>query len=169
MIRLIAAINTRRVIGKDNTLVWNIPGDLARFRRLARTGPNIMGRKTWDSLPMHPLKGRLNIVISREPGFRAEGAAVVDSFEKALARAKEEGTDDIWVIGGGQIYALALPYADQLDLTLVDDESDDEGWAHFPPFEGFEVVPNEDPADNGTRTENGVTYEYLTLRPASSA
>jgi dihydrofolate reductase len=170
MLRLIAAINTRRVIGDGTSLLWHIPEDMARFRRLTTSGPVIMGRKTWLSIPekYRPLKDRLNIVISRDPNFRAEGARVVDSFEKARELATGAGTDDQWVIGGGEIYALALPVADQLDLTLIEDDADDEGWAHFPPFTEFDIVPNEDPNDNGVREHDGVRYEFVTLRPSAN-
>jgi dihydrofolate reductase len=169
MIRLIAAINTNRVLGDGDKLLWDIPGDLNRFRRLARTGPNIMGRKTWDSLPYKPLKGRLNIVISRDPSFEAPGAKVADSFERGLEIARKEGTEDIWVIGGSAIYELALPCADQLDLTYVHDTLENPTWPHFPPLGDFEEIPNADPQDNRTMTENGITYEFVTLRRRPSA
>lgn len=168
-INLIAVLNKKRAIGKDNDLVFQLPADLARFRRLTRGMPVIMGTRTWESIPKHPLPGRLNIVVSRNPHYSADGATMVTTIEKALGLAKDSTDSDIWVIGGGVIYGLALPYAERLYLTIVDDDS--EGDTYFPDYSEFtEVIPNEEPSENGVHTENGLTFRYVTLsRPSSSS
>jgi dihydrofolate reductase len=127
---LIAAVARNGAIGRDNQLLFRIPGDLPRLKRLTLGHPVIMGRKTWDSLPPknRPLPGRLNIVVTRNRDWRAEGATVVHSFEDALQHTR--GAQQAFVIGGAELYALALPYADRLDLTEVDQDA--EGDAFFP-------------------------------------
>ena len=130
---LIAAMARNRVIGIDNRLPWHLPEDLQHFRNVTRGHPVIMGRKTWESLPtaFRPLPGRLNIVISRQPDYRAEGAQVVSSLEAALNQTG--GLPEAFVIGGAQLYTLALPRADRLMLTEV--EMDVQGDAWFPEFD----------------------------------
>lgn len=162
MISLIAAISKQtRAIGKDNGLIWDLPTDMARFRALTKGHPVIMGRKTWESLPEahRPLPGRTNIVITRDSTFAAEGAATATSIEDALAFAQQApGSDEIYVIGGGQIYTLALPYADRLDLTEVDDAVS--GDAYFPEFTGFTESERE------YMEENGMRYDFVTYTRA---
>jgi dihydrofolate reductase len=151
---LIAAIGAgNRALGKDGQLLWQIPDDLKRFKALTSGHPVIMGRKTWESLPekFRPLPERLNIVVTRQDGYEAAGAEVCASLEKAfeVARASEEtraaegGADssedssqtpnEIFVIGGGELYKEALPFADKLYLTLIDEEKD--GDVFFPDYE----------------------------------
>src|SRR5262249_46824197 len=114
MIVAIAAVSKQtRAIGKDNGLIWDLPADLARFRALSKGHPVIMGRRTWESLPEkhRPLPGRTNIVVTRNADYAAEGAEVVTSIDDALVLAKQApGSDVIVVMGGGEIYSLALPY-----------------------------------------------------------
>jgi dihydrofolate reductase len=133
----VAALARNRVIGRDNALPWRLSEDLKRFKALTLGHPIIMGRKTWDSIIARngkALPGRLNIVISRSPDdlINAPGATrdvrFVATLEQALAAA--EGAAEIFVIGGEQIYALALPRADRLCLTEV--LADVEGDAFFP-------------------------------------
>lgn len=167
MIFLIAALSKQtRAIGKEGGLIWDIPTDMKRFRELTRDHPIIMGRKTWDSLPdgRRPLPHRTNIVITRDESFAPEGALVAHSIEDAIELAKdEEGSDQIWVIGGGQIYEAALPYADRLYLTEIDDPTD--GDAHFPPYDDFNQVWSIE-----SREENGIRYDFVVLaRPPSTS
>jgi dihydrofolate reductase len=140
---LIAGVARNGVIGRDNQLLWRLPEDLAWFRRQTQGSPIIMGRKTWDSLPerYRPLPGRRNIVLSRRPGFAAEGAEVVADLDAALALAAD--APKVFVIGGAQVYAAALPRADQLMLTEV--ERDYEGDTHFPAWDrhAFDEVSRE--------------------------
>lgn len=120
-ISLIAVIGRNRELGKDGRLIWFIPEDLRRFRKLTWGNTVIMGRKTWESLSdeFRPLPGRTNIVITRQKGYEAKGAIVFNSFEAAIATANRE----VFVIGGGEIYTTALPYASRLFLTLIDAEA----------------------------------------------
>ena len=133
---LIWAMARNRTIGHNNALPWYLPADLKYFKRVTLGKPVIMGRKTWDSIG-RPLPGRTNIVITRDRGFQAEGARVVSSLDEALALAEKicliDGAEEAVVIGGAQIYALALPHAQRLYLTQVHAEV--EGDAHFPPLD----------------------------------
>jgi len=126
---LVAALGQNRVIGRDNQLCWHIPEDLARFRRITAGEAVLMGRKTWESLPaaVRPLPGRQNVVVSRQPDYAAPGAQVATSLEAALALVERER---VFVIGGEQLYCLAMPCADILELTEV--ELAPEGDAFFP-------------------------------------
>ena len=127
---IIAAVAKNRVIGKDNTLIWNIPEDMAHFKALTSGQTVIMGRKTWESLPprFRPLPGRRNIVISRQADFAAPGAELAASLEAALQLAAQAET--AFIIGGEQIYRQAMDVADRLEITEVDQEP--EGDARFP-------------------------------------
>ena len=117
---LIAAVARNGAIGKNNGLLWSEPEDHKHFRRVTMGCPVIMGRKTWDSLParFRPLPGRRNIVITRDRAWRAEGAQAVASIADALALLS--GTPKAFVIGGAEVYALALPLVDELVLTEID-------------------------------------------------
>lgn len=132
LITLIVAIARNRAIGHDNQLLWHLPGDLPRFKKLTMGAPIIMGRKTWDSIGK-PLPGRRNIVVSRNPWLQLDGAETVRSLEAGLALCV--GAPEIFVIGGAQIYTQAMPCADKLLVTEVD--KDAEGDAFFP-----EIAPN---------------------------
>lgn len=117
---LIVAIGTSRAIGRDNQLPWYLPADLVRFKKLTTNHPIIMGRKTFESLPNGALPNRTNIVITRDPSYQAPGAKVVTSLEAALEEAKKNEDQEVFVIGGAQIFALALPLADRVYMTIVE-------------------------------------------------
>ena len=125
---IIAAVARNRVIGKDNTLIWNIPEDMAHFKALTSGHAVIMGRKTWESLPprFRPLPGRRNIVISRQADFAAPGAEHAGSLEAALQLAAQAET--AFIIGGEQIYRQAMDVADRLEITEVDLEPAGDAW-----------------------------------------
>ena len=127
---LIAAVARNRAIGKDNALLVHLPGDLPRFKKLTLGHSVIMGRKTWDSLG-RPLPQRRNIVITRNRSWHAEGAEAAASLADALALVATE--PKAFVIGGAQIYAEALPFADELALTEIDADLD--GDAFFPEWD----------------------------------
>ncbi len=129
MISLIAALAADRVIGMENAMPWNLPADLAWFKRNTLNKPVIMGRLTWESIG-RPLPNRLNIVVSSQPG-NAEGVTWVSSIEEAINVAGD--AEEIMVIGGGRIYAQLLDRADRLYLTHIDAEV--EGDTHFPDYE----------------------------------
>lgn len=114
---LIWAQSTSGVIGRGGDIPWRVPEDLGHFKGVTLGHTVVMGRRTWDSLPAaaRPLPGRRNVVLSRQPGFLAEGAEVVGSLEDALT-----GPGDTWVIGGEQIYTLAMPVAIRCEVTEVD-------------------------------------------------
>src|SRR5687767_7423224 len=118
-INLIYARAANGVIGKDGTMPWHLPEDLAHFKQLTHGCPVIMGRKTWDSLPprFRPLPGRTNIVITRQDGWQAEGATPAASLDHALDLAG--AVPDIWVIGGAQIYAQAEALAVRAEVTEI--------------------------------------------------
>ena len=127
---LIAAVARNGAIGKAGGLVWREPEDQKHFRRVTMGCPVIMGRKTWESLParFRPLPGRRNVVITRNPAWQAEGAEAVVSLDAALALLAD--APKAFVIGGAEIYALALPRADELVLTEIDADLD--GDTFFP-------------------------------------
>lgn len=116
MITMIAAAAENNALGKDNDLVWHLPDDFKRFKNLTTGHPIIMGRKTFESFPQ-PLPNRTHIVITRNENYLANGAVVVNSLEKAIEMAKEDPQP--FIIGGGEIYNLALPKADKIELTRV--------------------------------------------------
>lgn len=132
---LIAAIADNRVIGRDNQLPWHLPVDLKHFKALTLGKPIIMGRKTWDSLG-RPLPGRLNLVVSRQPGLLLEGAEVFPSLEAALIRAeawaRAEDAEELMLIGGAQLYEQGLRQADRLYLTRVALSPEGDAW--FPEY-----------------------------------
>lgn len=148
---LIAAVARNGVIGDGERMPWHLPEDLAHFRRVTMGCPVVMGRRTWDSVPLRfrPLPGRSNIVVSRDAGWAGEGAQRAGSLDEALrlARAAAATTEPpaprIFVIGGGQLYAQAIAAADELFLTEIDIEA--EGSVRFPAWdrERYERVGHE--------------------------
>ncbi|MGU5696044.1 type 3 dihydrofolate reductase [Aeromonas allosaccharophila] len=131
-ISMIAAMAHDRVIGKDNQMPWHLPADLAHFKRVTLGKPVLMGRKTFESIG-RPLPGRRNLVISRNPGYQAEGIEVVGSVEAARALLASSAVEELMVIGGGHLYAEMLPSADCLYLTQIDLAV--EGDTRFPAFD----------------------------------
>lgn len=142
-IALIAALAKNRVIGKDNDMPWHIPEDLRFFKRSTLGKPMIMGRKTFESLP-GLLPKRRHIVVSRQADLVLEGAETVSSLEAACALAAEDNAAEIMVIGGAQLYELALPKASRLYLTYIHESF--EGDTFFPEFnsDDWQEVSRED-------------------------
>tara|TARA_R110000868_G_scaffold390971_1_gene660833 strand:+ start:513 stop:1034 length:522 start_codon:yes stop_codon:yes gene_type:complete len=126
VICLIVARGRNGVIGAQGDMPWRLSSDLRNFKAITSGKPVIMGRKTWDSLPRRPLPGRLNIVVTRQVDFIAEGGQVVGdldaAFENAMAQAHTDSAGEVFVIGGAQIYAAALARAERLYITEVDAE-----------------------------------------------
>ncbi len=118
IVSLVYAQSKNGIIGHDGGLPWHIPSDLKRFKETTLGKPIIMGRKTWDSLPRKPLPGRVNIVMTRQPGFVGEGAVTVATPDAALLAAGD--VPEACVIGGGEVYRQFLPRADRIYLTEVD-------------------------------------------------
>jgi dihydrofolate reductase len=135
---LIAAVARNGVIGDGRGMPWRLPEDLAHFRRQTLGHPVVMGRVTWDSLPvaLRPLPGRRNLVLSRDLGWTALGAERAGSLPGALALL--QGDDEVFVIGGAQVYREALPLADTLLLTEIDLDAD--GNTHFPSWSRPEFI-----------------------------
>ncbi len=151
---LIAAVAHHGAIGKDNALLVHLPDDLPRFKRLTMGAPIIMGRKTWDSIG-RPLPGRRSIVVTRDPHWRAAGAETATSLDAALALAAS--APKVFVIGGAQIYALALPLADELLLTEID--ADFVADAFFPAWNRADF--NQTSRQDLTRPD-GLHYSFAT-------
>ncbi len=124
---MIAAVAENNELGKNNELIWHLPNDFKRFKALTSGHHIIMGRKTFESFPK-PLPNRTHIIISRQKEYQAEGCLIVDSMEKALELCPKD--QDSYVIGGGEIYNLGLPYADKIEITRVHNTF--EADAYFP-------------------------------------
>lgn len=156
---LVAAVARGGVIGRDGTMPWHLPGDLAHFRTRTTGRPVLMGRRTWESLPprFRPLPGRRNLVLTRDDAWTAAGAERVASLDDAITACA--GAEELIVMGGGQLYAAALPRADTLVLTEID--ADIDGDTRFPdwPREDFDVTacspPQVDPS-------SGLSYRFVT-------
>ncbi|MEQ1807825.1 MAG: dihydrofolate reductase [Burkholderiaceae bacterium] len=151
---LIAAVARNGAIGKDNALLVHLEGDLPRFKRLTVGSAILMGRKTWESIG-RPLPGRRSIVLTRDPHWQAPGAEAAPSLKAALALTA--GSPKVFVIGGAEAYAQALPIADQLILTEID--ADFPGDVFFPAWDKsqFVEVSREAGPDNG-----GLKFTYVT-------
>lgn len=136
-VAIVVAIGKNRELGDGNTLLWHIPDDLKRFRRLTLGHPIIIGRKTFESILAvlgKPLPGRTNIVLTRDKNWKHDGVLVADTLEKALDIARQQpGADEIHIGGGALVYEQALPFVDRLYLTLVDDAKPAD--AFFPEYE----------------------------------
>lgn len=133
---LVAALDRNHAIGKGNDLPWRLPDDLKRFKALTLGKPVLMGRKTAQSLG-RALPGRTNLVLTRSGRAPFDGMRAVRSIEDAVQVARDESAAELCVIGGGEIYALTLPFADRLDLTHVETVVDDAD-AFFPAFDASE-------------------------------
>lgn len=158
-VALVAAVARGGVIGRSGTVPWRLPEDLRRFRELTTGHAVVMGRKTWDSLPerFRPLPGRRNVVVTRDPSWSAAGAERASSLEEALALLAAEPR--VFVIGGGELYAQALPLADDLYLTELDLEV--EGDTVFPSWDrGAFVETSREP---GTSAE-GIRFAFVAYR-----
>lgn len=153
---LILARARNGAIGKDGVMPWHLPEDLAHFKKVTMGCPVIMGRKTWDSLPprFRPLPGRLNIVITRQSDWHAQGATRADSITQALVLCGP--APGAWVIGGAQIYAQAKAIAHVAEVTEID--ADFQGDAFAPDFgEGWKEVARE-----RHRSASGLAYSFVT-------
>lgn len=121
---LVAAMARNRAIGLDGAMPWHLPAELRHFKRVTMGKPIVMGRKTWESIG-RVLPGRQNIVVTRNASYRAEGCDMAASLDEAVAMAIGS---EVMIIGGGQLYAEALPHADRMVLTLVDCEPEADTW-----------------------------------------
>ena len=145
------------VIGRDGTIPWRLPEDQARFKELTMGHTVVMGRLTWESLPpkARPLRGRRNVVLTRDSGYQAEGAEVIGTLEQVLSGS------DVWVIGGGQIYTLTLPLATRCEVTEID--------VSVPRDDGDVIAPVLDDSwitddDDWQISSAGLRYRFSTYR-----
>jgi dihydrofolate reductase len=160
-LHLIYARAANGVIGKDNAMPWHLPEDMAHFKRQTLGHPVLMGRKTWDSLPprFRPLPGRRNLVLSRDAAWQAEGAQRVGSIAEALTLCSEAA--ELWVIGGAEVYRLALPQAQRVVVTEI--AQDFEGDAYAP-----ELGPEwRETAREAHTAASGLAFAFVTYEPAA--
>jgi dihydrofolate reductase len=156
-VSLVAAVARGGVIGRDGTIPWRIPEDARRFREVTIGHPVVMGRRTWESLPdrFRPLPGRRNVVVTRNEAWREDGAERAGSLEDALRLL--EGAELVSVIGGAQLYAAALPLADELLLTEID--LDVEGDTFLPDWERAEF---DEVSREARVSEDGIPFAFVT-------
>ena len=152
---LVAAIGENGEMGRNNELLWHLPGDLPRFKQMTMGSPIIMGRKTFDSIG-RALPGRLNIVLTANTDWQADGIVVADSLDQAIELAEQEKSDKAFVIGGGQIYKLFLSYATSLEITEVFDAPIADTF--FPNFAGTEFKE----ISRTHNTDNDPPFDYVT-------
>lgn len=158
VISTIASVGKNRELGRSGELLWRITDDLRRVKALTMGHPLIMGRRTHESIG-RALPGRTNIIVTRQATYAAPDCIVVTSLEDALAAAAAtEGADEIFIFGGAEIYAAALPHVDRLYLTVIDAE-DSAADTFFPPYEEefTNVIENE------TRDQDGLAFTWVTL------
>lgn len=154
-INIIVAIAKNRAIGKDNKLLWHIPNDLRRFKEITTGHTVIMGRKTYESIG-RPLPDRINIIITRNNDYKADGCVTCKSLEEAIEFAKENQENEVFIIGGGEIYSQAINLADKLYLTLV--EGNFEADTYFPDYSDFKKIIFEK-----EQKSEGYKYRFLEL------
>ena len=162
MIGLIWAQAANGVIGRDNAIPWHVPEDMAHFRAVTAGSTVVMGRRTWESLPdrFRPLPGRRNVVLTRDRSWTAEGAEVVHDLESALR-------GDVWVIGGADVYAAALPRADVVELTELREEV--RGDAYAPSLDAGWRLESADPdGDAWHRSSRGLHFRWRRYRRESA-
>lgn len=157
MLTIIAAVAQNHALGKNNDLIWHLPNDLKRFKKITLGHHVIMGRKTFESLGK-PLPNRTTIIISRKPDYTVSGCITVNSLEEAIVAAKAD--DHPYILGGGEIYQQALAYAEILDLTLVH-HSFEEADTFFPEidFSKWDEIHRED-----FKADENHKYDYSFVR-----
>ncbi|MBT3356632.1 dihydrofolate reductase [bacterium] len=154
MISIIVVVGRNREIGCENKLLWNLPKDMKRFKEITIGHTVVMGDKTFESIGK-PLPNRKNVILSLDENYTVEGCEVRNSLEDVLKEAKES-KEEIFVIGGGTIYNLSLPFADKLYLTVVDDQPKADTF--FPDYSEFKEIVRREEGD-----DNGFKYEFLEL------
>jgi dihydrofolate reductase len=158
VLKILVAFDENRVIGKNNALIWHLPADLKRFKALTTGHVIIMGRKTFESIGK-PLPNRTTIVISRQTDLQIEGVILANSVEEAILKAKSITREDIYIVGGAEIYTLSMPVADQILVTQLHDIF--EGDAFFPEIspENWKVKDKE---RGVTDEQNAYQFSYIT-------
>lgn len=156
MISIIVAVSEDLGIGKDNDLLWHLPEDMKRFKRLTTGNTVIMGRRTWESLPRKPLQGRRNIVITDIPGEEFEGAESAVSIADAASKCKKD--EEAFIIGGGSVYRQFMPLADRLYITHVHKKAPAD--VFFPEIDPkiWKIIEREEFKSNDS---SGIPYTYI--------
>lgn len=171
VISLVVARGRNGVIGRDGDLPWRLRSDLQRFKAITIGKPCLMGRKTWESLPLRPLPGRLNLVLTRDQSYEAEGmakgalvcATLDEAIEIARETAEEENVDEICIIGGTALFEAALPRARRLYVTEVD--AAPQGDARFPDFDPADWTEvSTEPHEAGEKDDHAFTFRVLERR-----
>ena len=152
-ITLVVAVAANGVIGDQGRLPWHLPEDLKRFRQLTMGHTIVMGRKTWESIG-RLLPGRRTVIVTRQPDYRVEGATVVHCLDDALATARNE--EEVFVIGGNEIFAAAFPRADRLQVTEID--ADFPGDTTFPDYDRREW---REASRESHRTADGLAFHFV--------
>lgn len=159
-VSIICIMSENRVIARGGDQIWYIAEDLRHFKETTMGHPVIMGRKTFDSMDRQPLPGRTNIVVTSNRDYRPEGATVFHSVDEAIESAARQDPDEVFIVGGGEIYRQTMPRVDRLYLTIV--EGSVEGDTYFPDYSEFSRVMFEK-----SGASEGYRYRFLTLeRPA---
>ena len=154
-ISMIAAIGKNRELGKANKLLWNIPEDMQHFRQTTKGHTVIMGRKTFESIG-HPVPDRINIIVTSDKNYSAANCMIANSLDEALNATKQQEKEEIFIIGGGQIYSQGIKYADKLYLTVIDTQA--EADTFFPDYSEFNKVVSEKPGEY-----KGLKYKFVEL------
>ncbi len=150
MIHLVACMASNRVIGKDNELIWRLPEDLKHFKKVTSGNSIVMGRKTYESIG-RPLPNRANYIITRDKHYKVEGCITLNSIDEVF----ELDEENLFIIGGSEIYKIFLPYTDKIHLTEIEDEF--EGDAFFPEFD--KTIWKETSKEKGIKNEKN-PYDY---------
>ncbi len=160
VVKILVAFDENRVIGKNNALIWHLPADLLRFKALTTGHVILMGRKTYESIG-RPLPNRTTIIITRQTDFHPANTIIAHSLEEAILKAKSVTRNDIFIVGGSEIYAMSLAIADQILVTQLHDIFD--GDAYFPeiPAKEWDVVSKE---KGITDEKNKFQYSFLTYQ-----
>jgi dihydrofolate reductase len=161
-VSILVAVAENGVIGRAGNLPWHLGDDLKRFKQLTMGHTIVMGRKTWESIG-RPLPGRRNVVISRQPGYQGEGAEVVESFDEALRVSGAAGDDEVFVIGGAEIYRLAIPRTDGLYVTRVHATVEGDTYLHDLPGSGWHLVES---SDHAADAKNEFPFSFEIYRRA---
>lgn len=156
---IVAIAETNRVMGNQGKLPWHIPADLKRFKELTSGHPIIMGRKTYESIG-RPLPNRTNIIITHDLSYQADECIVLSSLDDALEEAQKHDSEEVFIIGGGEVFRLAMGIAERLYLTLI--KGDITGDVFFPEYSAFNKVISED-----TTSSNGYEYAFFTLEKSN--
>lgn len=169
-VSIIAAVANNNVIGRDNKLPWHMPGDLKWFKKLTTGHHVLMGRKTFQEFSK-PLPGRVNVVITRNPNWFAEGVAIARSLDEAISKAEAAGDTEIFVIGGAEIFAQVLHRADRMYITRI--HAEPEGDTFFPEFDDVNEWKLVDSEHLEADEKNAYPYSFLIyerhdVTPASS-